>query len=55
MTEKENVPVQPRPAEVDDTKVSKAQENRLAEFVRTHRVPTGYTFNVRDGLRKKGK
>lgn len=38
--------------------MSKAEENRLAEFRRTRKVPTGYTYNVRDGLfktPKKGK
>lgn len=55
MTDKANVPVQPKPAEADDAKVSKAQQERVAEFQRTHRVPAGYSFNVRDGLYKTPK
>lgn len=55
MTDKANISVQPRPAETDDTKVSKAQQDRLAEFRLTHRVPAGYSYNVRDGLHKTPK
>lgn len=38
--------------------VSKAQQDRLDEYRRTHKVPSGYSYNVRDGLHKtprKGK
>ena len=38
--------------------MSKAEAERMAELRRTHRVPAGYSYNVRDGLfktPKKGK
>lgn len=35
--------------------VSKAEAERLAEFRRTRKVPSGYTYNVRDGLHKTPK
>jgi hypothetical protein len=35
--------------------VSKAQQARLDEFYRTHRLPSGYAYNVRDGLHKQPK
>lgn len=41
----------------DDAKadMSKAEQARMAEFRRTRKVPTGYTYNVRDGLHKTPK
>ena len=44
----------PRASEPKES-MSKAEENRLAEFHRTHRVPSGYSYNVRDGLHKTPK
>ena len=35
--------------------MSKAEAERLAEFRRTRKVPSGYTYNVRDGLHKTPK
>lgn len=42
-------------ADAPKESMSKAEENRLAEFRRTRKVPTGYTYNVRDGLFKTPK
>lgn len=39
----------------DKAEMSKAEENRLAEFRRTRKVPTGYTYNVHKGLFKTPK
>lgn len=42
-------------AEAPKEDMSKAEAERLAEFRRTRKVPSGYTYNVRDGLHKTPK
>lgn len=52
MTDKTEAP------KADKPDASKAEAERMAEFRLTRKVPTGYTYNVRDGLfktPKKGK
>lgn len=46
------------PAKQDEQELSKAAQERLDEMYRTGVVPSGYAFNVEDGLHrpaKKGK
>lgn len=38
-----------------EQKIEKASKAVQDEFDRTHKVPTGYSFNVRDGLHKTPK
>lgn len=51
MTDKSNTAKTEEPKE----EMSQAEQKRMEEFRRTRKVPTGYTYNVRDGLFKTPK
>lgn len=51
MTEKDAAPKADKP-KADEPEVSKAHQERIDEMHRTHVVPSGYSFNARQGLHK---